>query len=88
MQRVAQRIVDSRRGSSRKAYVIFGNSDRVPVLRNIPGFKRIRPRGLHALLLRTLAPVPFEFYLIVPESLSQGVEHPVKKTRPIGRIPG
>ena len=43
------------------------NSDRMPVLRNVPGLKRIRPRGLHALLLKTLAPVPFEFFVVESE---------------------
>ena len=66
LQRVARRIVESCQGSPRRAYVIFGNSDRLPVLRNIPGFKRIRPRGLHAVLLKTLAPVPFEFFVVEP----------------------
>ena len=64
LRRVAQRIVESRRGSSGRAYVIFGNSDRMPVLRNVPGLKRIHPRGPHALLLKALAPVPFEFFVV------------------------
>jgi hypothetical protein len=67
LRRVAQRIVESRRGSSGRAYVIFGNSNRVPVLRNVPGLKRIHPRGPHALLLKALAPVPFEIFVVEPE---------------------
>jgi hypothetical protein len=65
--RVAQRIVESRRGLMGRAYVIFGNSDRMSVLRNVPGLKRIHPRGPHALLLKTLAPVPFEFFVVESE---------------------
>jgi hypothetical protein len=89
LQRVAQRVVESRRGSSRRAYVIFGNSDRMAVLRNFPGLKRIRPRGLPALLLKTLAPVPFEFYLVGSVETQSRSRAPsqVSKARPIERIP-
>jgi hypothetical protein len=67
LRRVVQRIVESRRGSIGRAYVIFGNSDRMPVLRNVQGLKRIHPRGPHALLLKALAPVPFEFFVVESE---------------------
>lgn len=67
LRRVARRIVESRLDSSRRTYVIFGNSDHLTVLRNVPGLKRIRPRGLHVLLLKTLAPIPFEFFVVESE---------------------
>ncbi|HML93003.1 MAG TPA: hypothetical protein PKE02_11540 [Methyloceanibacter sp.] len=67
IERVAQRIEQSCRDSRRRVFVIFANSDRLPVLRNMPSFKRIRPRGLYGFLLKTLAPVPFEFFVVEPE---------------------
>ncbi len=67
LRRVAQRIVEYTRASRGRIYVVFANSDRLPVLRNIPGLKRIHPSGPHALLLKTLAPVPFEFFVVESE---------------------
>ena len=67
LYRVAQRIVDSARVSKGRIYVVFANSDRLPIFRKIPELKRIYPRGPHAMLLRALAPVPFDFFVVETE---------------------
>jgi hypothetical protein len=67
LQRVAQRIVECARSSRGRIYVVFANSDRLPMLRKIPGLKRIHPSGPHAWLLKTLSPVPFEFFVVESE---------------------
>ena len=67
---VASRIEACCRAAPRTVYVIFANSDRVPLFTSKPSFRRFKPRGFPAALLRALAPARFEFFVVEPTSSS------------------
>jgi hypothetical protein len=64
LDRVADRIEAACRASPRDVYVIFANSDRVPLFVDRPSLKRFKPSLLRRVWLAATGNVPIEFFRI------------------------
>ena len=67
MERVAQRLEEAYRSSPRELLLIYLNSDRLPILSNRTGFRRLQPSFGSRAKLAFFANVPVEFFSIEPQ---------------------
>jgi hypothetical protein len=56
LDQAAQRIEDACRAAPRSVYIIFANSNRLPVFAARPAFRRFKPDLLDRIRLATMAP--------------------------------
>jgi hypothetical protein len=70
LDRVAQRIEHACQTERRLVYIIFANSNRLPLFANRLAFRPFRVSMMHRVLLTAVAPVPIEFFSVRNEGLN------------------
>jgi hypothetical protein len=66
LDRVAQRIEDACRTSSRSVYLIFVNSNHASLFAGRPAFRRFTPNVMRRIWLAAMSTDPVEFYAVGP----------------------
>ncbi len=64
LNQVAQRIEDACQGAARSVYLIFVNSNHVPLFAGRPAFRRFTPNVMRRIALAAISPDPIEFYAV------------------------
>lgn len=77
LDRVAQRIEDACRASPCSVYIIFANTNRLPLFAGRPAYRQLTPALMHRIRLAATAPAPIEFFFISNDSLAS-VGHALK----------
>lgn len=70
LDRVAQRIEQACQAERRSVYIIFANSNRLPLFANRPAFRPFSVSMMSRVLLAATAPVPIKFFSVRNERLN------------------